>query len=312
MTAVLRWGRSAYETDESLGHERAAAEALGLTWSLQEDRSRPAIPAEILVVNSGVRVTEDVLVTMRGGLVVATTSGFDHIDIHAAQRLGVSVSRSPMARRDAVVEHALGLLIGLMRRQPAMNSAAAEGRWTRGELPALAPIGLRGATIGVVGLGVIGRRIASVLTELGADVVGFDPVARPPGVRVSELNEALPMLDAVTLHCSLSPTSRDLVNAAALNRLPSHAVVVNTSRGDVLDIEHAVDRVRGGFLRGVGCDVFPVEPYPELARAGQVEGVWLSPHASGYTHDLGDRVAASVAEALEAWVLGEPQPAAVV
>lgn len=120
------------------------------------------------------------------------------------------------------------------------------------------------------------------------------------------------MLDALTVHCSLSSTSRSLIDAAALDRLPSHAVVVNTARGDVLNIADAVERVRSGRLRGVGCDVFPVEPYPELAGAGQVEGVWLSPHASGYTHDLGDRVAESVAVALEAWVRGEPQPAAVV
>src|SRR5690606_5497508 len=150
---------------------------------------------------------------------------------------------------------------------------------------------------------VIGTRMVEVLDGLGAIPIGVDPRVAPDG---PPLADVLPTVDALTLHCALTPSSRDLVDAAMLERLPAHAVVVNTARGEVLDVGAAVERVRGGRLRGLACDVFPVEPYPALATGAAVDGVWLTPHSAGYTHDLGERVAAGVVESLQAWVAGTP------
>jgi phosphoglycerate dehydrogenase-like enzyme len=245
-----------------------------------------------------------------GCFVVATTSGVDHVDVAAARALGVVVARSPIARRDPVVEAALAALLALARRLPEQVAVAASGRWDRGALPGLAPRGLAGARVGVVGLGVIGTRMAEVLHALGAEVVGVDPHAASPWAR-GPLDAVLPTLDAITLHCALSPTSRGLLDSTRLDRLPAHAVVVNTARGDVLDVEAAVARVRDGRLRGLACDVFPVEPYPRLA-AGAVPGVWFTPHAAGFVHDLGRRVADELRAALGAWARGEAPPHVVV
>ena len=190
-------------------------------------------------------------------------------------------------------------------------AAAVSGRWARGDLPALAPRRLMDAPVLVVGLGVIGATLARWLAAMGVEVWGADPAGVPAGVRAVAIDDALPEVGAVTLHCALSATSRGLMDAGRIARLRADAVLANTARGDVLDVAAAVDAVAHGRLRGLGCDVFPVEPYPELAASEAVPGVWLSPHASGYATCLGARVADEVVAALSAWVDGRPLPAAV-
>lgn len=304
---VLRWHRSAYETDADLDRERADAEALGLRWGLWPQTSVPPNlrGARVLVVTSGVRVTEDVLSMWGGELLVCTTSGFDHVDLAAAQRRGVRVARCPLARRDAVVERTLGALLHLMHRVDPQSREAAQGRWARASLPDLAPRTLAGSRVAVVGLGVIGRRVAETLEALGAQVLGVDPYANPAG---HHLDDVLDDVDAVTLHCALSVSSRGLLRAERLARLPKRAVVVNTARGESLDVTAAVHRVATGHLSGLAVDVFPVEPYPELAAGASIPGVLFTPHSAGYTRGLGARVADGVRDALRAWVLAEPLP----
>lgn len=312
MPRVLRWGRSAYETADDLARERAAAAALGLDWSLDEGRSAPADldRADLLVVTSGVRVTGDVLARLRGDVVLTTTSGYDHVDVAACRAAGKVLLRLPEARRDAVVEHAVGSLIRLMRALPALEAEARADRWARAALPELSPRGLHGARVVVVGLGVIGRRAAEVLRAFGAVVVTVDPHAADADA--AAIDDVLADADAVTLHCSLTPSSRGLLSAERLDRLAPHAVVVNTARGEVLDVEAAVARVADGRLRGLSADVFPVEPYPRLAAGAALPGVMFTPHAAGFTHDLGRRVADGVAAVLGAWRAGAPLPHRVV
>lgn len=311
MPTVLRWGRSAYETDAALSLEASSARRLGLSWSLHPSLEPPSpaalAAADVLVVTSKVRVTSAVLDGLGGRVVVTTTSGYEHIDVDAARARGVAVLRSPEARRDAVVEHALAVLLALLRRLPDQQRAAEAGRWARGELPGLGMRGLRGATVLVVGLGVIGSRMARVLDALGATVHGVDPAGVPAPARPVVLDAGLAGCDAVTLHCSLTPSSRGLLSAARLDRLRPHAVVVNTARGGSLDVDAAVARVADGRLGGLGVDVFPDEPWPRMgAQAGA--RVLLTPHGAGYTDDLGERVARSVEAALEAWVAGGELP----
>lgn len=312
MPDVIRWGQSAYETDADLALERAAAAALGLSFEVVPETESPELAgARALVVTSRVRVDAALIARFEGELVLTTTSGFEHVDVEACRRRRIAVARCPEARRDAVVEQALAQGMALMRRLPALERAAGHGRWARGELPALAPIGLAGATVAILGLGVIGRRTAELCRALGARVLGVDPRGGPPGLTTCGLDTALEHADLLTVHCSLTPSSRGLLDAAALDRLRPEAVVVNTARGEVLDVEAAVARVADGRLRGLAVDVFPVEPYPALARGAAVPGVAFTPHSAGFTRDLGARVAREVAANLGAWRRGDALPGAV-
>ena len=169
---VLRWGRSAYETDAGLALEADKVRALGATWRHEPDPTvLPPAELDVLVVNSGVRVTAEVLHQTQCQLVLTTTSGYDHIELEACRKAKVVAARCPLARRDAVVEHALGAMIWLRRQLSALQHAAEDGRWARSELPNLHPKGLAGATVADIGLGVIGRKMTHVLHSLGATVV---------------------------------------------------------------------------------------------------------------------------------------------
>jgi len=313
MADVLRWGRSAYETDDALAAERAGAEALGLSWACQEALT-PApdlTGVRALVVTSKVAVNADVVARFDGDLILTTTSGYDHIDLDACRSKRVVAARCPVARRDAVVEYALAAAMWLMRRSPVLDREARQGRWCRADLPDLAPVGLSGACVAIVGCGVIGTRMAEVCQALGARVVGVDPAGVPAGVQGMSLADALAQADVVTLHCPLNEQTRGMMDAAAMRAMKPTAVLINAARGTVLDVSVAVSRVREGRLRGLAVDVFPVEPYPSLARETEGVGVFFSPHSAGYTADLGQRVAREVSDTLRRWHAGESLPTAL-
>ena len=308
MRTIVRWGRSAYERDADLRLEDALLARLGVVVSRHPTKDVPhkaLAQADALVVTSGVRVTRDVMQGLKGRHVLTTTSGYDHVDIGAARSLGVEVARLADARRDAVVESALGMGIELMRRHPSQYASALEGVWVRGELPRLAPIGLAGSTVAVVGLGVIGAQMTRVLRVCGATILGVDPAGVPDGVECTSLESALERADLVTLHCRLTGENHGMIGTQELDRMRSTAVLVNTARGPLLDVEAAVERVADGRLRGLGVDVFPQEPYPRLREFSGIEGVRFTPHAAGYTSDLGERVAHGVERTVRAWSRGE-------
>lgn len=286
------------------------AEGRGLQWSHEPSpATRPRLhPGDLLVVNSGVRVDGELLESLAGGWVVTTTSGHDHIDQDAARAYGVTVARCPLARRDAVVDWTIGHMLALRYRWSEQWRASEAGTWARGQLPDLAPRGLCGARVVVVGCGVIGQALIARLSPYGADIVGVDPRGVPEGVDVGELEDVLGEADIVTLHCALNPTSSSLIDGAALERMRPDSIVLNSARGAALDVECAVDRVMSGQLGGLAVDVFPEEPWPHLSRSGRSGRVLYTPHAAGFTHDLGARVGEELARSLDAYRAGTEPP----
>jgi len=304
---VSRWGRSSYESDAIL---HAEAEALAAVPSVNVLAMRQ--DAEVITVNSGTLVDARMLdLTPSAQVVLTTTSGFDHLDLPELRRRGVRAGRCPIARRDAVVDTSLGLLLEGLRVHGPLRSAARQGRWARADLPALGMRTLRGARVGVVGLGIIGQRMCTVLQALGAQVLANDPAVAPPsGVRHASLPELIHTCDALTLHCRLEPGSRKLIDADLLSGAHD-LVLVNTARGSIVDITPAVNAVISGQLAFLGLDVFPTEPWDRLEACAHPRIVYL-PHAAGFHRDLGASVAQELVSAVEAILRDQPLPHSVV
>jgi D-3-phosphoglycerate dehydrogenase len=302
---VLRWGAAEYERDVSPALPtgvRFATAPLG--------DAAPIEDADVLVVPSLQRVTAAHvarLVPPRGRcrLVLTTTSGFDHVDTTALAAAGIPCARMPLVRRDAVVETTLGMILALTRRFGPLDHAAAEGRWARAALPEFGATLL--GTVGVIGAaGVIGARVCAVLEALGAQVLRCDP-RLPDGLPLASL---LARSQVLTLHCELTPETRGMLDARAIAALPRGAVLVNTARGPLVDVDAAMGALHDGHLAGVGLDVFPKEPAP-LAALRHPRAI-LTPHAAGWHPDLGKRVTEGIEAAVRAldegrdapWILG--------
>lgn len=297
-----RWGRSSYERDEDLAAEREALRP----WV---ELLPPGEDAEILSVTSKTRVDAALLDRAPSArLVITTTSGYDNLDLDELRARGVAAARLPEARRDAVVETTLAMLLGGLRGLPALQAAAREGRWTRGELPGFGLRSVAGRRVGLVGLGVIGRRLSEVLRALGAEVVGQDPAGLPEGVAPLGLGGMLATCDAITLHCDLNPDTRGLLSAERLAWARPGLVLVNTARGALLDLDAALAALEAGRLGALCLDVFPREPWPGMARTAELPGLVLTPHAAGWHLDLPARLREGLARAVSAWVQGQDLP----
>ena len=218
--------------------------------------------------------------------VVATaTVGFDHIDIDAAAEHGVAVVSVPDYCTQEVADHALALLLGLMRGVVALDRDVRQGGWdakAAGPLRTIAEL-----RVGIVGLGRIGGALATRLLALGAEVWAYDvlPVARD-GVRFVELEGLLAECDAVTLHVPLTRETRGLIGRAQIAAMKRDAILVNTSRGAVVDVGAVLEALRAGELGGAALDVLPQEPPPVAPLAPNLV---LTPHAAYYSEAAEER-----------------------
>jgi D-3-phosphoglycerate dehydrogenase len=228
----------------------------------------------------GEPVGEELMSQLPALRVVGTaTVGFDHVDIEAAERRGVAVVSVPDYCTEEVADHTLALLFALLRGVVVLDRSVAGGAWDAkagGPLRTLAEL-----RVGIVGLGRIGGAVASRLLALGAEVWAHDvrPVARD-GVRLVELDELLATCDAVTLHVPLTGETRGLLSSSAISSMRPDALLVNTSRGAVVDVDALVDALRGGRIGGAALDVLPHEPPPAAPVA---PNLILTPHAAYYS-----------------------------
>lgn len=259
-------------------------------------------PAELLTGFEVVRVPQDDVVavlTMPEGavgeelldqlpalrVVGTATVGFDHIDVDAADARGVAVVSVPDYCTQEVADHTLALLYGLVRGIVALDRDVARGGWNAkaaGPLRTLADM-----RIGILGLGRIGGAVAGRLLALGAEVWANDvlPVARK-GVRFVELDDLLAECDAVTVHVPLTRATRGLIGRAEIAAMRPGALLVNTSRGLVVDDGAVIDALRRGRLGGAALDVLPREPPPLAPLA---PNLIVTPHAAYYSEASEER-----------------------
>ena len=233
-------------------------------------------------------VTEDLYRAARKlKLIQLLSAGYDRADLAAARRAGVPIANNGGANAVAVAEHALMLMLAVCRRLPLQHANVSRGRWRGNEPPQVHE--LRGRTLGIVGLGTIGKKTARLARAFGMTVQYYDTARLTEdaedalGVRFRLLGEILRSSDIVSLHMPLSPITRHLIGAREIALLKPTAVFINTSRGPVVDEAALTEALSEGRIAGAGLDVFDQEPPDANNPLFSLDNVVLTAHLAGPT-----------------------------
>lgn len=247
------------------------------------------------------------------------SAGFNHVDLEAAERLGMVVARVPAYSPAAVAEHAVALIMGLNRKTHKAYLRVREGNFS---IDGLMGFDLGTRTVGVVGLGKIGESFARIVRGFGCDVLAFDPYAdeagaRDLGIELTSLEDLLSRSDIVSLHCPLTPESRHLIDDDAIARMKQGSMLINTSRGALVDTHAAIDGLKSGRLGAVGLDVYEEEgdfffrdlsdqvlQDDQLARLLTFPNVLVTSHQAFFTHEAVEMIARTTIENIRAYQEG--------
>jgi D-3-phosphoglycerate dehydrogenase len=282
----------------------------------EQGRSDPRLERATIIVVRTSEIEERLIARVPGlKLIVKHGAGVDNIDLAAATRHGVWVASTPGgANSTAVAEGAVALMLAVLRRTCEMDALVRSGRFdTRWQVR----LGdLTGARVGLVGFGRIARVVAKICgAGFGADVAACDPMVPAGDMRtlgVTPLN--LPELmerDVISVHVPLAPGTRNLIGAAELERMHRAAIIVNTSRGGVINEAALAGALAAGAIGGAGLDVFEQEPPPDDHPLFALPNVVLGPHIAGVTEASMKGMALAVASIIET-VLGGERPATLI
>jgi D-3-phosphoglycerate dehydrogenase len=217
--------------------------------------------------------------------------GFDNVDLDFAQQKNIIVTNTPGANSVSVAELALALMLALARQIPEAVESVHQGKW-----PRYAGVSFEGKTIGILGLGAIGKQLARRLNGFDCTILAYDPFADPKyarehGIELAEIDEVISRSDFVSLHLPLLAETRGLVNDSFLNKMKKGAFLVNTSRGEVVDETALLKALQNGHLKGVGLDAFTIEPpdpqNPLLALPQVIATPHLGAQTDGATSNMG-------------------------
>jgi D-3-phosphoglycerate dehydrogenase len=218
-------------------------------------------------------------------------TGVDSIDAVACARLGVKLCRTTNAFTLPVADTVMGYILAFARRQPWMDRAVRAGVWEK--IPGRA---LSELTLGVIGVGNIGKAVvrrarAFGMTLLGNDIVDIDHVfVTENGLRMVDLDTLLEQSDFVSVNCDLNPTSRHLINEDTLGKMRPTAVLINTARGPIVDEAALIQALQAHTIAGAALDVFEVEPLPKTSPLVEMDNVMLAPHNSNSSPRAWERV----------------------
>jgi phosphoglycerate dehydrogenase-like enzyme len=224
-------------------------------------------------------------------LVQVLSAGYDFLNINGARKARIPICSNGGANSVAVAEHAIMLMLAVYRKLVAFHLNVANGRWHRG-IPRTSDIfELEGKTVGLVGLGNIGRQVARRVKAFDARVIYYDALRLSPldesnlGVQYVELDGLLETADVVSLHVPLNDHTRRLIDAAALSRMKPTAILINTCRGEVVDERALVEALRDRRILGAGLDTLEKEPADPGNPLLKLPNVTLTPHSAGPTMD---------------------------
>ena len=238
-------------------------------------------------------------------------AGLDNIDVAAAKERGIAVLNVPGANAVAVAELVFGLLLGLLRHIPQGDASVRCGEWDKSKFMGRE---LRGKTLGIVGLGKIGRAVAQRARAFEMTCVGYDPLVsdadvRAMGVEPLSLDDLIPRAEILTLHVPLSPETRGLISAERVGRLPRGAFLVNAARGGIVDEAALLAALESGALSGAALDVFSSEPPKGSPLVGHPKVV-ATPHVGAATVEAQEAVGEEIVKLLLNAISSAPETSA--
>jgi D-3-phosphoglycerate dehydrogenase len=260
-----------------------------------------------MIVRSAVKVDRTMIERMNGMRAIGRAgTGVDNIDVGAATERGIIVMNVPDGNTISAAEHAIALLLSLMRRIPAANASLRSGQWDRKSFTGSEVLDKR---VGVLGMGRIGREVATRLRAFGATIIGHDPVltadaVRSLGAEPVTFDELIETADIITIHIPLLPETRGLIGHSEFGRMREGVFIVNAARGGVVNEAALLDALNSGRVAGAALDVFEKEP-PELpSPLIDHPNVVATPHIAASTREAQERVAIAIAHQLAEYFEG--------
>ena len=244
-------------------------------------------------------------------LFAVSRGGPVNANLEAATEHGITVTYAPGRNATATAEFAIGLILAAARGIGRGHLEVAGGRWdAENFVYESSGLELEGATVGVIGGGAIGSRVARILLGFGAHVLVHDPYAAPDqlpdGVRLVGLDELLAAAQVVTLHARVTPETTGMLDATRISAMRPGSVLVNCARGALVDHAALAAALRGGHLAAAGLDVYDVEPLPADHPLRGLPNLVTTPHLAGASRQVAERAAAMVAAEAGRWRRGEP------
>lgn len=245
-------------------------------------------------------------------LILVAATGVNNVDLAAAKQRGITVCNCQAYGTATVAQHTLMLLLALAARLPDYQAAVARGRWQESGQFCLLDfpiVELAGKTLGVLGHGELGSAVARLAEALGMRVLTGNLPGRPPRADRLDLDELLPQIDALTLHCPLTEQTRNLIGARELRLMKPSAFIINTARGGLIDEQALADTLRSGHLGGAATDVLISEPpsNDNPLLAADVPRLIVTPHSAWGSREARQRIVGQLRENAEAFFAGAPK-----
>lgn len=253
---------------------------------------------DALVIRSRSRVTRDVLAKSGRLRVIGRAGvGVDNVDVPAATERGIIVMNTPEGNTLSTAEHTISMLVSLARNIPQADRTMKDGQWAKSKFTGTE---LHGKTLGVIGLGKIGREVAVRMKAFGMNLLGYDPFVTPAaaeklGVQMAEVDDICRRADIITVHTPITPETKGLINTKRIEMMKPTVLLVNCARGGIIDENDLLDALQKKRIAGAALDVFSEEPLPKDHAFRKLDNVVLTPHLAASTTEAQEKVTRDVA-----------------
>lgn len=275
---------------------------------ITQDELKELLPKiEGLVIRSATKITPDLLEAAPNlKYVIRAGEGTDNIDKKSCEIKGVKVSNTPGANNNSAAEHAIALMFTLLRKTAWAHGSMINGKW---EKPKFTGMELSNKTVGVVGFGRIGQIVAKRLSGFEPKVKFFDPFIEkseiPYAEKAKDLKEIFETCDVITIHVPLMEKTRNFITKEHLSLMKSSALLVNASRGGIVNEEDLLDILKNNKIKGAAFDVFATEPLEETSPLRKLENLILTPHLGASTEEAQKRVGEMVINQLKEFFINQ-------